>query len=109
MSVRWPWVSRSTLEEVRGERDRLREANDELRDQLIRLARVRNGRPETPHEPKEREQEPIPNELMELIEGFASKSTRVRLAAQVRRQRSTGRSWESITDEFTEKLREGMR
>lgn len=106
--IRWPWVSRSTLEAVREERDRLREQNDELTDQLVRLTRVRNGRPETVKEPSG-PPEPIPGELKELIMGFDSKATQVRLVKQVRRAKANGRGWSEITEEFREKLREGMR
>lgn len=37
MTVRWPWVSRELLDEVRGERDRLVKDNAELRDLLMRM------------------------------------------------------------------------
>lgn len=107
--IRWPWVARSTLEEVRDERDRLREQNAELTDQLVRLTRVRNGRPETPKEPQGVDREPIPKELKELVMGFDSKATQVRLVKQLRRRHRNGEPWDRLQEEFEGKLRDGMR
>lgn len=99
-----PWVSRRAFEEVRSERDRLREQNDELTEQLVRLTRVRNGRPEKVPEPKGNSNEPVPKKLREAIREFGSKGTQVRLLQQARREHARGRSWEDIYDDFQSQI-----
>lgn len=90
--MRWPWTSRARLDDLRTERDWLRQKVDDLTAQLVRLERKREGLPEVP---KERPKlEPMPVELRRYLLGFAS--TGRQQIAEVFRRHAAGESWDAI-------------
>lgn len=75
--MRWPWVSRAAFEIVVEERNRLREREEALQEALIRLARKGSGMPEEPR--AQRKEDPMPEDVRELVEMWDSQMTRDRL------------------------------
>lgn len=96
----WPWVSRLAYENIRDERDRLREQNDTLVDHLTRVKRRESGMPELPRE-KKKPQEPIPAEVNRLLEGF-SPEIKKQLELEARQARRNGKPWASIHQSIEE-------
>lgn len=90
----WPWVSRRAFRLLLDERDRLRSQNDELVEQLTRLARVTNGLTELParaHEP-----DPMPEEVRRIANRFQNPMIRQRVLALARELRRDGLEWDEV-------------
>lgn len=88
-------VSRVAYDLALNERDRLREQNDKLVDQLTRLVRRDNGLPEIPPERK-RENIVIPAELMREIEAWESPETQTLLKAQAVNLYRETKDWNTV-------------
>lgn len=115
--MRWPWVSREryeelkserdrlrerphreTVEQVRDERDRLREQVDQLQDNLTRIKRAQAGLSETPR-PDRPQRKPMPTDLREYIDAFGNPSIRKQMRDECLRAHARGRPWNDIKDE----------
>lgn len=96
--MRWPLVSRGTLDAVVSERDRLRTQNDALLAHLTTVDRVEHGLTETPRNPKP--SDPMPPSLRTKIGRFGSQMTITDQMARATRARSGGKSWQEIEAEF---------
>lgn len=97
--IRWPWVSRLALDMVIDERDRLREQNSELSDQLIRMTRRSNNMSEvTPKVDKPKGRDPIPPEVREVIDVWDSPATRSLMEARARQIYAEYKSWTVVAD-----------
>lgn len=93
--MRWPWTSRARLDDLQDQVAWLREQNSELVDKLARVKRFQAGMTETPGGTR-RELEPMPVELLQHINAFATQSTRRMLSGQAYRAHARGESWPSI-------------
>lgn len=104
--MRWPWVSRELVDEVkRAAEDRvaaledqvswLREQERTLVEQLVRLQRTRNGLPETGERPKPRV-EPMPKELKDYIRSFSNRSVQKQQSDTAFARYRAGESWDEI-------------
>jgi len=100
--MRWPWVSRRAYDEVCGQRDRLEAKQNELIDQIARMARADRGMPELKVERKP--PDPIPDGVMSILNRFQSSSTRSHLLQQCRQQRQLGQSWSAIEEHLARGL-----
>ena len=99
--MNWPLVSRSTLEAVTDERNRLREQVDRLLDHVTRMERVEAGVPELPPQPR-KQIPPIPAELMAMIQEFDSPSYRLDLEKRAQRRYSKDGTWDNVIREMRE-------
>lgn len=96
--MRWPWTSTARLADAHAEIERLREQNGQLIDSLTRISRREAGLPETPREPRPR-LEPMPIELKEYIEKFATPSIRKEMRTRYYRRHGAGEAWARIMDD----------
>lgn len=78
-----PLVSARAYREVVAERDRLREQNDALTDQLVRIARRREGMSEMTPERKQERRIEIPPDVQREIDAFESAAIRSQRKARV--------------------------
>ncbi len=99
----WFWVSRELLDEVKADRDYLREQLGARNDHLTRVARKGAGMPELPRQ-QEEEVEPMPNEVREMIRGFADPTVQATLMEDAYRARRIGESWDAIREQLAEDL-----
>ncbi len=104
--MRWPWVSRLAFEMVREERDRLREHNDTLTTHNVSLQRKSFGMKETPTPERSKDPEwmteQIPDNVMDVVGGFASEEMQNAMVIDIRAARRQGTRWEDIHRLLTE-------
>lgn len=94
--MKWPWVSRLAYEQVIGERDRLRDRNDELADQLVRIARREHKMPEVPRDKREStKKDPLPPEIEEIASGWESPQTQAIVRQRARQLKNERGSWDA--------------
>lgn len=98
--MNWPWVSRLAYENVRDERDRLREQNDTLVEHLTRVQRRESGMPEMPRE-KPKPVEPVPQSIRRLLDGF-SPQVKKQLELEARQEHTAGVDWSHIQRQIEE-------
>lgn len=97
-AMTWPLVSRRAYDEVRAERDYLRERNEALQDAILRLERRAVGLPETPRQPKPAP-EPMPKVLWDYIAGFENPVSRRQMREVAHRRYLAGEPWDRIVED----------
>lgn len=97
-------VSRRAYDEVRTERDLLRERVHSLEDEIIRMARSSRGMREEPRQPKGPKIEPIPPGVRSLISKFQSPAIQEWMEAEVRQMNAAGTPWEEVQKVLRMKL-----
>lgn len=98
---RW-WVSRGAYDEVVGERNRLRQKNDELLDQLVRIARRREKLPEvTPQGKRKQLQEELPADVAAIRDLWDSPAHRTLAERRARQKFAETGSWEEAKKAIT--------
>jgi chromosome segregation ATPase len=115
--MRWPWTSLARLESERWHHEQriselraqmlariedaddeitwLREKNEHLTEQLVRIQRHQAGLHEVPKQPRPA-LEPMPVELREYVAGFANRSIQKAMRDAAYRRHSQGEPWASI-------------
>ena len=104
--MRWPWVSRETLDELRRSHEErvadlraeirwLRDREAEMADQLVRIQRVRSGLRESGERPTQR-MEPMPAELKKYIRSFANKAVQKQQSDVAFSRYRAGEEWSEI-------------
>jgi hypothetical protein len=119
MSMRWPWTSLARMESERWYQENriselraqmlariedaddeinwLREKNDHLTEQIVRIQRHQAGLHEIPKQPKPA-LEPMPKEVREYISGFGNPSIRKDMRDRAYRQHARGVPWSEIAE-----------
>lgn len=96
MNLRWPWVSYGRYADMRERAESAEERCDALQDQLVRLTRSRNGRPEVPPDEKDTEPEVLPEVVRKRIQAFSSDTVQDQLKQEAWRARKQGTPWSEI-------------
>jgi hypothetical protein len=118
--MRWPWTSVARLNSelwyqenriavlqkqmddrlavAREEIAWLREKNDHLTDQLVRIQRHQAGLHEVPKQPRPA-LEPMPVELREYVAGFANRSIQKAMRDAAYKRHAQGEPWDSIMED----------
>jgi hypothetical protein len=97
--MKWPLVSRRAYDLLLAERDRLAGWLDRELEHRGRLERVDMGLAELPRTEPE-PAEPMPDELMAHIDGFADATIRAELVRHARAAYDGGRPWDQILEEM---------
>ncbi len=101
--MRWPLVSRRAYDVLLDERDRLRAANDQLTEHLVRMHRVEHGVAETPRAPRPPVEE-MPKSLVDYFDGLGNTAMARQLKREAANLHTRGESWPSIQGRILEEV-----
>lgn len=97
--MRWPWISRLAYDTLVDERDWLRAQNDELKDQIIRIARREHKMPEVGPKPDQRKgEEPIPGFVEDVIQQWDNPHHQEMARSRARQLKRELKTWEAVRD-----------
>lgn len=108
--MKWPWVSRVALDMALDENTRLRAQNDKLLDTVITLQRKSFGMKElaptmpdmVQHQDSGWMTEEVPDNIVEIVEGFESSAIKDAIMLDIRNARRQGTPWDEIYRLMTE-------